>query len=74
MTSHTTKIDCPKCGSDDCNLTTESLGEAIVAGIGKRTTFCNKCTYTKVVIFIGGGEVFTEEKLPGSDETEHEYM
>lgn len=74
MTSHTTRITCPKCGSDDCNYTTEPLGEAIVARIGKRTTFCNKCTYTQVSITIANSEIFRETREAGSEETELEYM
>jgi len=73
MTSLTIKIVCPKCDSADCNFTTEDLGNAIVAGIRKHTTFCNTCTYTKVSISIAGSEIFTETRLPGSDETELEY-
>ncbi len=73
MTSYTTRISCPKCNSDDCNLTTEDLGKAIVADIRKRTIFCNRCTYTKVSISIAGKEIFTEERLSGSDETELTY-
>jgi len=73
MTSHTEGIVCPKCGSVDCNFTTEDLGKAITADVRKRTTYCNLCTYTKVAISIGRSEIFTETKLPGSDETELEY-
>ncbi len=74
MASYTTRIFCPKCDSEDCNLTTEELGKAIVADVRKRTTFCNTCTYTKVSISIAGSEIFTEERLPGSDETELTYI
>ena len=73
MTSYTTGILCPKCNSDDCNFTTEDLGKAIMADVRKHTTFCNSCAYTKVAISIGRSEIFTETKLPGSDETELEY-
>ncbi len=73
MTSYTTTIPCPKCGSGDCNLTTEDLGKAIVADVRKRTTYCNACTYNKVSIIIAGSEIFIEERLPGSDETELTY-
>lgn len=72
--AHTIKVRCPKCGSDDCNYTTEDLGKAIRARIGRVTTFCNKCTYTKVVITISGKEIFTETKMPDSDDTELVYM
>jgi len=73
--AHTTRTICPKCQSDDCNYTTEELGQAIVARVYKRTTFCNKCTYTKVSISIASHEVFRETKDPefGGD-TELEYM
>ncbi len=74
MTSYTTKTFCPKCNSADCNLTTEELGKAIVADVRKRTTFCNSCAYTKVSISIAGSEIFIEERLPGSDETELSYI
>ena len=73
MTSHTMKIRCPKCDSGDCNLTTEDLGKAIVVDIRRRITFCNTCTYHQVSLTIGGKEIFTETKLPGSDETELVY-
>ncbi len=73
MTSYTTKEFCPKCTSADCNLTIEELGKAIVADVKKRTTYCNTCTYNKVSIIIANKEIFTEERLPGSDETELTY-
>lgn len=71
--SYTTRVRCPKCKSDDCNYTTETVGKAIVADIRTFTTYCNTCTYSKVVVSIGMTEVFTETQEPGSDETELEY-
>lgn len=73
MFSQTTRIRCPKCGSDDCNYTVEKLGDAIHASLGKTTEFCNHCTYTKVRITINTKEIFTETKLPDSEDTELEY-
>ncbi len=73
MPSYTTKTFCPKCNSADCNLTMEELGKAIVADVRKRAIFCNACTYSRVSIIIVNSEVFSEERLPGSDETELEY-
>jgi len=73
VTSHTTKVFCPKCTSADCNLTIEELGKAIIADVRKRTIYCNTCTYSKASIIIANSEVFTETRLPGSDETELEY-
>jgi len=63
---------CQKCGSYDCSFNVESLGKAIRARIVKTITFCNTCTYTKAVITIADKEIFTETKLPDSDETELE--
>ncbi len=74
MTSYTSKTFCPKCNSADCNLTTEELGKVIVADVRKRTIYCNTCTYNKVSIIIAGSEIFIEERLPGSDETELTYV
>jgi len=73
MTS-TYTVQCPKCGSGDCNSTREFLGKAITTDIGIRTVFCNACTYRKVSVIIGVREIFTETRLPGSDETELDYM
>ncbi len=75
MTSHTSKTACPKCNSADCNFTTVSLGEAIVARINKHTIHCNACGYTQVAVGIGSKQVFRETRNPEfPDETELEYM
>ena len=73
MTSFTTGVVCPKCGSVDCNFTTEDLGKAIMADVRKHITHCNSCAYTKVAISIGRREIFTETRL-SSGETELEYI
>lgn len=74
MTSHTTKIECPKCRSEDCNFTAEELGKAIKASMRTATVRCNKCTYTKVSVLISGHELFTEEQILGNEETILSYM
>ncbi len=71
--SHTYMIRCPKCGSDDCNYTRESLGEAIRASFNTLRTYCNKCTFTSVVLLINNKEIFRETKEAGSEDTELVY-
>lgn len=71
--THTSKRMCPKCGSDDCNLTTEQLGKLIVADVRKRTVYCNKCTYTKVSLIVHVSEICVESKEPGYEDTDLEY-
>lgn len=73
MSSSTMKVDCPMCGSDDCNYTVEQLGQAIQAKIVKIIEFCNKCTYTKVRIIINSKDVFSETKPADSEDTELIY-
>ncbi len=73
MVSQTSRTTCPKCGSDDCNLTVEELGVLIVASIRRRITFCNRCAYTKVALVVHTGEICVETRLPGEEDTELEY-
>lgn len=73
MVSHTTKMSCPKCGSEDCNLTMEELGALIVASVRRRVIHCNSCGYSKVSLIVHTSEVCTETRLPGEEDTELEY-
>ena len=71
--THTIKVECPKCKSDDCNATLEELGELIRLPIAKATVFCNHCTYTKVGLLVNRNELVVESRESGSDDTEIEY-
>ena len=73
MVSHTMTTDCPKCGSGNCNLTTEELGSLIVASIRRRVIHCNSCGYSKVSLIVLTSEVCTETRLPGEEDTDLEY-
>ncbi len=74
MVSYTTKVVCPKCNSEDCNLTMEELGNLIVALIRIRVVHCNSCGYSKVSLIVINGVICTETRLPGEEDTEIEYM
>ncbi len=74
MSSYTTKMNCPKCNSEDCNLTTEGLGALIVVSIRKRIIHCNHCGYTHVALIVQNKEVCAETRLPGEDDTGLVYM
>ena len=71
--STTSKVRCPKCGSDDCNYTVESLGELVAATLRRHTTFCNQCTYVKVSLVVNAREICVETRLPGQEDTDLEY-
>ncbi len=73
MTSSTTRIQCPKCKSDNCNNTVADVGALIVMDIRTRTVFCNACGYKVVSLLVGGRVLVTETKLPGDEDTEIEY-
>ena len=73
MTSHTAKMQCPKCSSEDCNSTITDIGALIVADIRTRNVYCNTCGYTQVSLLIFGKVLVTETKLPGDEDTEIEY-
>lgn len=70
---HIVKTICPKCSSKDCNLTTEELGTLIVASVRRRVIHCNSCGYTKVSLMVHSGEICTETRLPGEEDTDLEY-
>lgn len=71
--TQTITMDCPECGSGDCSFTLEELGVLIVASIRRRTVHCNSCTYTKVSLIVHTGEICTETRRPGEEDTELEY-
>ncbi len=72
--SYTTKIECPKCKSGDCNLTRKSMDDLIRVSTATLTTYCNKCTYSRVSLLVNNKVLVTETAEPGSDDTEMEYM
>lgn len=71
--TYTTRMTCPRCGSVDCNHTTEDLGKMIVADVRTSTVYCNACTYSKVALIVNNREVVTETRVPEYDDTEIEY-
>lgn len=74
MTSYTARMSCPRCDSEDCNITIEKLGSLIVASIRKRTIHCNSCGYSKVSLIVQNKEVCAETRLSGEEEdTDLEY-
>lgn len=72
--SHTIKVECPRCKSDDCNSTYDELGNLIRLSITKITVFCNHCTYTKVGLLANRKEIVRETKEPDGEDTEIDYI
>lgn len=61
MASHTQKVDCEKCGSDDCNHTV-TTGEFASFKLTAVEVFCNHCTYYTRRLVVDGKEVANERR------------
>ncbi len=72
--SYTTKTQCPKCKSDDCNLTRGESLTLISASVATLTTYCNHCTYLKVSLLVNSKVLVIETAETGDSDTELEYM
>lgn len=57
--SSTVKVECPSCGSGDCNDTKEACDVLGMEVVG-HTIFCNSCGYTKRRLLHKGKEIFKE--------------